>query len=87
MTYAETTDHVHYATIRPAHAPPDDRRVCLAAGPYATRQEAEAVVDAVRALDFRDYREAPWLASGTTRVTLKRGRSAPVGKFNHLLAA
>jgi hypothetical protein len=88
MTYAETSDHVHYVTIRDAFAP--EGRTCLAAGPFTTRQEAEGHVETVRAYvsgrQFKDVYSTGFLAFGTSRVTLRRGRAAPVGRLNAVLA-
>jgi hypothetical protein len=88
MTYAETSDHAHYVTIRDAFAP-DGGRVALAAGPFTTRQEAESHVETVRAYvsgrQFKDVYSTVFLAFGTSRVTLRRGRAAPVGKLNAVL--
>jgi len=90
MTYAEHSDHAHYATVVDAFAGASGR-TCLAAGPYPTRAEAEAVVEEVTELvtgmRFADVMSTGFLAFGTTRLTMRRGRRAPVGKFNHLLRA
>lgn len=88
MTYAEHSGHVHYVTVRDAFS--DQPRTCYAAGPYASRGEAESHVDAVRAhvsgQSFSDVYSTAFLAFGTARVTLKPGRSAPAGKFNAALS-
>ena len=87
MTYAEHSDHAHYVTIRDAFAP--EGRTCLAAGPFTSRSEAEGYIESVReyvtSSRFSDVYSTGFLAFGTARLTLRRGRSAPVGKLNAVL--
>jgi hypothetical protein len=85
MTYAEHSDHYHYVTVK------DDTRTALALGPFRSRREAEAEVESVRRFvhdhRFSDVYAAAFLAFGTSRVTMPRGRPAPLGKLNKPLAA
>ena len=87
MTYAEHSLHAHYVTVVDAHSA---GRTCLAAGPFPNRKAAEAQVQAVRKLvrgqSFSDVYSTAFLAFGTSRVTLKPGRTAPAGKFNTALS-
>lgn len=76
MTYAETSAHHHYVTVRHAG------RYGLLAGPYRTRQEAEAMVEPVRQLAATVNDRAHWYSYGTARVTTQSPRP---GKLNHLL--
>lgn len=89
MTYTEHSDHYHYVTVRDAFAG-EDGRTALALGPFRTRGEAEARVEAVRRFvsgrRFSDVFSTAFLAFGTSRVTMPRGKAAPVGKLNKHLA-
>ena len=86
MSYAEHSDHYHYVTVI------DDTRTALALGPFRTRGEAEGKVELVRRFvrdnerRFSDVYAAAFLAFGTSRLTMKRGQTAPVGKLNTHLA-
>lgn len=84
MTYAETSLHVHYVT-----AVDTPERVALLAGPFRTRQDAEARVEdvrmAIRALrpDLNSaYLTLQFAGIGTTRALLKPGATAPRGALN-----
>ena len=89
MSYAEHSDHYHYVTVRDAFAG-DAGRTALALGPFRTRGEAEGHVETVRRFvsgrRFSDVFSTAFLAFGTSRVTMPRGKAAPVGKLNAHLA-
>lgn len=82
MTYAEHNNHVHYVTAR------SGPKTALLAGPFRTRQEAEAVEPAARKI-MRDWpagsMDITFAEIGTMRAELRPGRTAPLGKLNERL--
>lgn len=79
MTYAEHSGHVHYVTAR------SGPKTALLAGPFRTRQEAEAVEPVVRQI-VRNWSagdmDVTFAEVGTVRAELRPGRVAPLGKLN-----
>lgn len=83
MTYAETSRHGHYVTVRF-----NSRRWAILAGPFAHRRDAEHHVDparrAAQAATARttlamDYSAAGY---GTARLHFKPGAPLTPGRFN-----
>jgi hypothetical protein len=56
-------------------------------GPYDTKLEAEARVDAGRRLAYEADPRTEWDAFGVTRLVMKPGAELPAGKLNSRHAA
>lgn len=83
MTYAETSQHAHYVTVRF-----DSRRWATLAGPFRYHRDAERHVEnarrAVQALVAGTARQSDFTFAGygTSRLCFKPGAPHPPGRVN-----